>query len=247
MQTRRTKNDLPGCSLLLAAAGSPSPTRKTWISIIFAVLFVRRERWSLTWKGRLLVLTCVVSVTVILTRGLCTFLAIASTVGGQFMVVEGWMPAYAYREAAEQFRKGGYRKVICAGVMDGDESGELRVDFGGEEMVRFGVRSDLVVTTSSDEVQRDRTFHAAKSVRLWLREQGLRATSIDVVTIGPHARRTRLLYEKALGNEFRVGIIAVEDRRYDRQYWWRSSAGVRAVVGESIAYLYARFLFSAEQ
>jgi hypothetical protein len=208
-----------------------------------AALLLRRERWTLTWTGRLLILATVAVLTVILARGLCVFLAITDPVGGQFLVVEGWMPAYAYREAAAQFHKGGYRKVIATGALDWDATGELREYFEGETLIRFGVPRDLVETTSSGEVQHDRTFHSAMAVKRWLQEQGLRTTSIDVFTIGPHARRSRLLYQSALGKEVKVGVIAAEDRRYDPNHWWQSSAGVRTVVGESIAYLYARILF----
>jgi uncharacterized SAM-binding protein YcdF (DUF218 family) len=214
-----------------------------------AALFVRRERWTLTWTGRLLTLAVLVAVTVMLGRGLCGFLAITSPVGGQFLVVEGWMPAYAYREAAAQFHKGGYRKIIAAGVIQEDEDadGDLREHFGGEKLIQFGVPSDLVVTASSEEVNRDRTFHSAKAVKRWLQEHGLRTASIDVITVGPHARRSRLLYEKALGNEIQVGVISVEDRQFDPNHWWRSSAGARRVIDELIAYLYARTLFSPPQ
>jgi hypothetical protein len=32
----------------------------------------------------------------------------------------------------------------------------------------------------------------------------------------------------------------VQDRNFDPAHWWRSSAGVRTVIGEAIAYLYSR-------
>lgn len=248
METGLPKNDSADGPGSLTSSPLSAP-RQSWRSATLAALFVQRERWTLTWTGRLLILTSVAALTVILARGLCAFLAITSPVGGQFLVVEGWLPAYAYREAAAQFRNGGYRKIIAAGVLkeDWDAGGELREHSGGEKLISFGVPIDLVVTTSSDDVQRDRTFHAAMAVKRWLQEQGLRTTSIDVVAIGPHARRSRLLYENALGNEVKVGIIAVEDQRFDPNHWWRSSAGVRVVVDESIAYLYARIFFSAPQ
>ena len=40
-----------------------------------------------------------------------------------------------------------------------------------------------------------------------------------------------------------VGIIAVPNPDYDSSRWWRYSEGVKEVVSESVAYLYARFLF----
>jgi hypothetical protein len=210
---------------------------------------VRRERWTLTWTGRLLTLAVVAALVVIVARGLCGFLAITSPVGGRFLVVEGWMPTYAYREAVAQFRKGHYEKIIAAGVTQEDAGIErdLPEHFGAEKLIQFGVPNDQVVTTSSEEVYRDRTFHSAIDEKQWLQAQGTRAASIDVVSVGPHARRSRLLYEEALGNEVRVGVISVEDRRFDPDHWWRSSAGVRSVVDELIAYLYARFVFSPPQ
>lgn len=221
---------------------NPSPD-KSWKSAILAALFTRRERWTLTWAGRFVIMGFVTLLTVALGRGLCAFLAISSPVGGQFLVVEGWMPAYAYREAAEHFRKGDYRRIIDVGAWDWDAYGERREHFGGEKLIRFGVPSDLIVTAHTDEVQQDRTFHAALTVKRWLQRQDLRTTSIDIVTVGPHARRSRFLYEGALGSEIKVGVFAVDDRRFDPTQWWRSSVGVRTTIGELIAYLYARLFF----
>jgi hypothetical protein len=64
-----------------------------------------------------------------------------------------------------------------------------------------------------------------------------------VVKEDAHARRTRLLFPKALGPDVEVGIIAVQTPDYDPKRWWRYSEGVRDVIGESIAYVYARFFF----
>ena len=68
-------------------------------------------------------------------------------------------------------------------------------------------------------------------------------SSFDIVTQGPHARRSRLLYEKAFGGDVEVGVIATEDPKYDPAHWWRSSEGVREVMSEAIAYGYARLFF----
>jgi uncharacterized SAM-binding protein YcdF (DUF218 family) len=81
------------------------------------------------------------------------------------------------------------------------------------------------------------------TLKQWLRAQGINPTTINVVTEGPHARRSRLLFQKALGNDLTVGIISLQSEEYDPQHWWRTSAGVRSVLSETIAYGYARFLF----
>jgi hypothetical protein len=58
-----------------------------------------------------------------------------------------------------------------------------------------------------------------------------------------HARRSRLLFQKAFGPGIEVGVIAIRDREYNPRVWWRYSEGVKEVLSEGAAYLYARFLF----
>ena len=40
-----------------------------------------------------------------------------------------------------------------------------------------------------------------------------------------------------------VGIIAVPNPDYDSKHWWRYSEGVKDVISEGAAYVYARFFF----
>jgi hypothetical protein len=246
MNTGSPKRDDPAGSPGAVSTPASPPQRRSCTSAVRAALVVRREVWKLTWISKLCVLALGTIGFVLLARGLCAFLAITDPVGGQFLVVEGWMPTYVYREAAEQFSRGTYSKILAVGVTqdDTDPEGDLREDSGQGRLTKFGVPDDRMVTVSSDEVHRDRTFHSAMAVKRWLHEQGLQSTSIDVVTVGPHARRSRLLYEEALGGQIGVGVFSVQDRRFDPDHWWQSSQGVRTVVGEFLAYVYARLLFS---
>ena len=63
------------------------------------------------------------------------------------------------------------------------------------------------------------------------------------MTEDSHARRTRLLFQKALGNDVTGGIISIPNPDYDAKHRWRYSEGVREVIGEGIAYIYAKLLF----
>ena len=90
---------------------------------------------------------------------------------------------------------------------------------------------------------RDRTYSSAAALREWFREQGIDVRGINVITENVHARRTRLLFAEAFGPKVAIGIVAVPDPDYDPKYWWRYSEGVREVIGETIAYVYAKFFF----
>ena len=67
--------------------------------------------------------------------------------------------------------------------------------------------------------------------------------SMDIVSLGVHARRTWFLYKKVFTSAS-VGIIAIESKNYDPLKWWLYSAGVRGVISEMIAYLYVRLIFN---
>ena len=102
---------------------------------------------------------------------------------------------------------------------------------------------DSIQMVPSHVIGRDRTYSSAVALRNWLRDHNTSLNSMNVLTQDAHARRTRLLYEKAFGKNVTIGIISAPDPDYDARHWWRYSDGVREVIGESIAYIYARFFF----
>ena len=112
-----------------------------------------------------------------------------------------------------------------------------------ESLKKFGVPDDLVQMVPSRVIARERTYSSAVALRDWFREHNMPVHSFNVLTEDAHARRTRLLYEKAFGKNVAVGVIAVSNPDYNPEDWWRYSDGVREVIGESIAYIYARFFF----
>ena len=103
--------------------------------------------------------------------------------------------------------------------------------------------SNIIPISLTVYPKKDRTYHKALVAKKRLNEVGFTQASIDVVSFGVHARRTWLLFEKAFPS-VDVGVIAITPNSYDTSRWWLFSEGVRTVISESIAYLYARFIFS---
>lgn len=128
---------------------------------------------------------------------------------------------------------------------DGDKwsSGGHSADHIAGDLIQRGVPENLVYTLFCPVVRKDRTYHCALAVREWLGQNRSRIRSLDVATQATHTRRSRLLYEKAFGQSVAVSPIALDDPSYDPARWWGCSAGVRDVLGEAIAYVYARFFF----
>lgn len=175
------------------------------------------------------------------------FLAVNDPVRDGALVVEGWSPDYALETAMLEVKRNPYHKLYVVGgpLERGAPLSKYNTyaEFGSAILLRMGMSNDAVQAVPAAYEPKDRTYAAAVALRSWLRQHGAIPKEINLISVGAHARRSRLLFEKAFGTGTRVGIVAVEDRSYDPSHWWKSSQGVRSVVDEMIAYCYARFLF----
>jgi uncharacterized SAM-binding protein YcdF (DUF218 family) len=208
----------------------------------------RKECWSLSWRGWLLVTSVGLVAAYFAFLNIHPFLAVTHRVNTNVLVVEGWIPRYAVRGAVEEFKNGSYERIFTTGGPENGNGGytndyNTSASVGAEGLKKFGIPKDVIQMAPSHVTDRDRTYSSAIALRDWFREHNTPVHSINVLTENAHARRTRLLYEKALGRNVTVGIIAVSNPDYDPTQWWRYSDGVREVIGESIAYIYARFFF----
>jgi uncharacterized SAM-binding protein YcdF (DUF218 family) len=221
---------------------SARPNCKLWGMV------TRQPRWGLSWRGRLLVLAATLVLGSVLVLRIHSFLAVTHRVDTNILVVEGWIEGYAIRGGAAEFKNGAYERVFTTGgpiVGDGGYVNDYRTSagVGADGLKQAGVPADLVQIVASHEIGRDRTYQSAVALRNWFHQHNLPIHSINLLTEDAHGRRSRLLFQMAFGDDVKVGIISVPNPDYDPAHWWRASEGVRQVISESIAYLYARFLF----
>ncbi len=211
-------------------------------------LFVRKPRWGLTWRGWLLAAFILLPSASLLIRHLHSFLAVNAPVHARLLVVEGWAHDFGVQAAVQSFQSGQYEKVFTTGGPEeglGTSSAIYDTDaYQSARKLRIaGIPTNRVQCVPCLFVGRDRTYNSALALRTWFHEHNLSVTKINVLTEDCHARRTRLLFQAAFGNEVQVGILSAVNPDYDASHWWRYSEGVREVVDESVAYLYAKFLF----
>ncbi|MGZ4982556.1 MAG: YdcF family protein [Chthoniobacterales bacterium] len=212
-------------------------------------LLTRKERWHLSWRGWLVVLIAIVGLGVIYVFNVYPFLAVNSPVQTDVLVVEGWIHNYAIKVAVSEFRNGNYRMVYSTGGPTPGSGGHYINDFntygsvGAEALVADGLPKEMVQMVPSHEAGRDRTYTSAVVLKQWFDEHGVHPVAVNVMTEDAHARRSWILFQKALGPEIRVGVIPIQNTDYDPARWWRYSEGVRDMLGETIAYVYAKFFF----
>jgi hypothetical protein len=207
-----------------------------------------RACWAPTFKGWLVLLTVLLGFLFVLTRCINPFLSLTKPVPADLLIVESWLPDYAIKGAVDEFRRGGYKFVITSGqILRSEWRPSTRyktgADLAAANLRVQGLQTNLVVPVPPSPSTRDRTYASALAVRLWLQATNSPVRTVNVYSLGPHARRTRLLFRKALVDNVTVGVISCPNEDFDPKHWWASSDGCREVIGETIAYLYARLFF----
>ncbi|HEV2394122.1 MAG TPA: ElyC/SanA/YdcF family protein [Verrucomicrobiae bacterium] len=209
----------------------------------------RRQCLAPTWRGCLALALLCVGLAIAAVLEIHPFLAVNDPLPGGLLMVEGWAPDYALEKVVAEVKGGHYEKVYVVGgpLQMGGPLSEYKTyaELGAATLVKLGLNSNQVQAVPAPEVRQDRTYAAAVSLRDWLRAHGISASKIYLISEGPHARRSRLLVERAFGNGVKVGVRSIPSRDYDARHWWRYSAGVRSVVDEAVAYVYARVFFRA--
>jgi hypothetical protein len=210
-------------------------------------LLKRRYCLALTWRGWLLLVLSLAILSVVTVRGLYPFLAVTEPVESGLLVVEGWVSDFTMEATVAEFKRHRYEKVFVTG---GPKDYTIYLseyknfaEEGTATLIKLGLKRSDVQAIPSKRVFKDRTYVSAVALSKWMKDSGTVFTTIHLITQGPHARRSRLLFQQAFGNSVTIGVTSVPSNSYDPEHWWRSSAGVKDVIAEILAYGYTRFFF----
>ena len=211
----------------------------------------RRQLWVPTWRAWTLAFTSAAVVAFLFLWQIHPFLAVDDGKPGGLLVVEGWANDRTFQMAAAEFKRSTYDQLFVTGgpIEYGAPMYEYKnyAERGMFLLHTMGVSSNRITAVPAPLVKQDRTYVSAVTLHRWLNLHQTQATQIHLITEGAHARRSRLLLQKAFGPGVEVTVTSGEPLGYDPARWWRSSSGVRSVIGETIAYLYVRLLFWPER
>ena len=211
-------------------------------------LFRRKELCVPTWRGWVLLLAILLGLVISFLAFAHTFLSVNHPVAANVLVVEGWLPDYALEEAVQEFKEKGYEYLVAAGgpmpqghLVSGYDT---YARIAGATLLKLQIPKEKLIEAPAAKTYRNRTFESAKAVRAKLLELGILVQGLNVLSEGPHARRSRLVYRKVFGSETVVGVIAIRSRDYEAERWWRSSDGMETTMSEGIGWLFES-LFSS--
>lgn len=203
-------------------------------------LIRQRTIWCPTWLGWLCLLPLLGALPA---WWLCSgeaFLSLNARETAEVLVVEGWIGRAGIQAAKKEFEGGGYGWVIATGgwAKEGgwSEGGRSYAEMAGQELLRLGVASDKIVVASAGEVDTQRTYRSAVATREALVKHGIEPRAVNVLTRGPHSRRSRMVFSKVLGPHLRVGVISWQPPEDRVGRWWQSSERAKELVTETAGY-----------
>ena len=208
-------------------------------------LVSRREILWPTGPGWLVLAAALAAALLVALRFLYPFLAVTEPVGARIAVVEGWLDPRELDAAIVQIRRRGYGVVVTTGgPLHAWPDSRPDSTFAHRAAAYLKRRGVAPVVAVPSPITRDyRTYKSAVLVREWARSNGVEVRSLDVFSRGPHARRSRLLYREAFGDEIPVGVVALAPEGYDQARWWRSTAGAREVLEQASGWLWTALFF----
>ncbi len=208
-------------------------------------LFVKRQVYVPTFRGWLLLLVVMAALSLLCVYRAYPFLAYENAIDADVFITEGWVPDHTLERSLPVFAADGDRRIVTTGgpIGVGSHLSQYKsyAELTAATLVKLGVKEEQIVAVPYQAVDRGRTYAAALAVREWLRDHpGIKRANL--VTTGPHARRSFLTFKKVLPRTFELGVCVVPPQDYDPQRWWTYSEGCRTVVSEAIAYAYARLI-----
>lgn len=207
--------------------------------------FFKEVKVHLPTSGTILAGTiCIVIVTMMVIRSVHPFLACNDPIDASVLIAEGWLPDYCLEEVARIAIRTHCTTIFTTGgpLEHGSFLQEYKTyaELSAATLRKLVPDSIAVVAVPSVFVKKDRTWTSALYFRYWIDSTGNHVSRGNLCSQATHTRRSRLFFRRALKNRD-IGSFALEDREYDAGCWWAASSGVRSVIDELVAYLYALF------
>lgn len=204
---------------------------------------MEKIRFTFFKKRIFIIFSSLAMLCVIYTLNIYPFLVINKPVNGQILVVEGWIPSSLLEQAAGVFKQGSYEIIVAVG---GPSKGEMSDSIEQtdayrcqNELIEFGVSAEKIETVPVLQLKQNRTFTTAKAFNLWLKEFKPSVEKVDIFTASVHGRKSRLLYQRALGESIQVGVISARSEESKSKFWLNSKRMIYLVLRNTFGYVNA--------
>jgi len=210
-------------------------------------LYKNTECKRLTLTGWLFLIVWIMILSILIRKNAYSFLAVSKSVESKLLGIEGHVSDYTLDIAKMFFIQNNITPIFTPAVpmiqgryLYGYSN---YADLIAASLFRLGIDSSLIMSVPSNPKQKDRVFESTLTIKRQYRKMNLIEGNFNILTSGIHARLTKYLFQKAISEYWKIGIISVHSIDYNTDKWRKSCFSVKAVVYESLAWKYAKFLF----
>jgi uncharacterized SAM-binding protein YcdF (DUF218 family) len=201
----------------------------------------RRETWVPTWAGWLILAGLTLLPVFWWSFRGESFLSATNRLSAEVLVVESWIGTDGIRAAADEYVRGHYKYIVPTGALDSsrwEEAPKKLALIAQRELLNAGIPQEYILVAPAKFTDSGRTYESALAVKETLQNHGIRPQALNVFTLGPHARRSGLVFSKVNGSTADVGVVGWTPPDYGTEWWWQSSERAKEFVLESIGYAF---------
>lgn len=224
------------------------PIKKPVLQKKFLYIFSKRQRWGLTWLGRLFFLLLFFLAVALFHQTIVPFLSSSTPNNARVVIIEGYVEDHTYPFFLEKIAEINPAVIITTGVpfdqgfyISGLPSTAHLV---AQSLLALGVDSALVkVAPPNPDVPVNRTYNSAIAARAYIEQHYPATEEVILFSSSVHARRSHYLFSMVFQPGISVGNFAAPSPYIRRADWHKTSRAFRVVLSETIAWLYVRLFF----
>lgn len=209
-----------------------------------AKLVKKKECYRISWFSLLLIALVIFLLFRFFRERIYDYLSPNEPISTKVLVIEGWLDDFAIEEAYTIYQENDYEIIITTG--GSLDIGYLAThfvttaDLARATLLELGMDSTKIIAVPRKHVLEKRTYQSAIALKNWIDANEPNMQSFNLISLGTHSKRSLFLFRKALPDK-EIGIIALQDQRFDPEKWWKTSKGSRTVITEAIGYFYVLF------
>ncbi len=214
-------------------------------------LFKKKYCYRPTIPGAIIILGAILSLLRLSMPAMHSFLSLDKAVDSQTMILEGWVSSYALTDLIKYYEANNYKHLIVTGIPITQYEYASDFNYTSQATIQalnhFGFNDTIYEASIPTNIYQDRTYSTALTAKEIFEAHPGWDKSFNVYSMGVHSRRSLLLFKKAFGGDYKIGVISHSVRTYIGNKWWTSSVGFRTVTNEMLAYFYAGLFFYPDE
>jgi hypothetical protein len=98
-------------------------------------------------------------------------------------------------------------------------------------LLAMGIDSSQIIAVPGEKARINRTLTSALAFRDWLKTTNIDIKGINIISMGTHARRTEMTYNKVLNEKYDIGIISLPENSTQYSRSRRVLKTIREILG----------------